>query len=539
MLVCRSRLLVALVVVAALGCSNGVPLPAPPSARAQHALDLGRLPADAELDFVVGLALRDRQGVRRLLEERPRVGGGLAVTEFAARFSPTQDDYDAVVAWLRGAGLLVTRVTDGRTTVSAHGNAATVERVFGAQLHLYRDAAGTFSAASTALRITPELSGVVSGVIGLEGAPAWHTNYEVITPAAGNMPLAAADLQARYNTSAIMNGGMGETVAILGAGDPPDKVMDVGKYYQAAFGATATANYDQVLVGGASRDGASLAHDEEFENAIDAEMVLAMAPQAHVVHVFAATNSPGLFADGMAYVVNQLPQAHAVSVSFGNCERGLSGEVPVVDTLLAQAQAEGQQWFFSSGDSGTDDCADGSGNKHESVDWPSSSPFAVSVGGTMLSNGVEVAWNEDAAGMTALAGGGGPSEMLAKPAYQVGATPNDGARDTPDVAAIAGAPGISLVAYGGMSYAAKGTSVAAPLWAGVWALVDQGKGGTGISDALTRIYAAGKSNGFNDITSGDNGGPDDVSKGFPAGPGYDLATGWGTPNVPNLITSIH
>jgi kumamolisin len=266
--------------------------------------------------------------------------------------------------------------------------------------------------------------------------------------------------------------------------------------------------------------------------------VLALAPQAHVIHVIVATNTPGLFADGIAYVVHQLPQAHAVSVSYGGCERGLEYAFPAVDTLLQEAQAEGQQWFFSSGDSGTDGCDDGSGNHHLSVDYPASSPYAVGVGGTMLVSGVEEAWDEDTAGVTPLAGGGGPSEAEPKPAFQVGATPDDGARDTPDVAAIAGAPGIMLYAFGGSMQAAKGTSVAAPLWAAVWALVDQAKGGTGLGDGLTRLYAAGKSSGFNDITVGDNGGPDDASKGFPAGPGYDLATGWGTPNVPSLIASF-
>jgi kumamolisin len=524
------------------GCSADGTMPlAPPSPRLAGAIDLGRLAPDAELDFVVGLVLRNPGGARGLSDAKWWSGGDrLSVGDFAARFAPSPREYGAVVGWLRDAGLLVTRVTDGRTTVSVHGRAAAVERAFAVELHQYRDAAGSFVAATTALRLAPELAVSINGVIGLEGAGSWHTHYQVALPAAGLMPLSAADLQSRYN-AAVMSPGQGETIAILGAGLPPDKKQDVGAYYQAAFPGSAAPSYDQVFVGGNNRDGMSLAQQEQFENAIDAEMVLALAPQAHVVHVLAATNTPGLFGDAMAYIVDQLPQAHAVSVSFGNCERGQAGSVPVIDTLLAQAQAEGQQWFFSSGDGGTDDCADGTGNKHLSVEWPASSPFAVGVGGTMLSGaspGSEVAWNEDSAGNGALAGGGGPSEMLAKPAFQIGVTPDDGARDTPDVAALAGAPGVSVLAFGGMAYVAKGTSVAAPIWAAVWALVDQGKGGGGLSDGLTRLYAAGKSSGFNDITVGDNGGPDDVSKGFAAGPGYDLATGWGTPNVVNLVTSL-
>jgi kumamolisin len=530
----RSCLAVALILVC--GCrADGTMLLGPPSARVAGASDLGRLAPDAELDFVVGLALRTPPAA---IGKWWRAAGPFSGSDFAARFSPSPNDYRAVLDWLRGAGLLVTRATAARTSVSVHGRAATVERAFAVELHQYRDAHGTFVAAATELRVTPALAVTLNGVIGLDGAGSWHTHYQVATPAAGTNPLTAADLQSRYN-AAVMNAGQGETIAILGAGLPPDKSADVGAYYRAAFGSSATPSYDQVFVGGKNRDPMSLAQEEQFENAIDAEMVLALAPSAHVVHVLAATNTPGLFGDAMAYIVNQLPQAHAVSVSFGNCERGQASSMPVINTLLAQAQAEGQQWFFSAGDGGTDDCGDGTGNKHLSVEWPASSPFVVGVGGTMLtSGGSEVTWNEDSASGGALAGGGGPSEVIAKPAFQLGVTPDDGARDTPDVAAIAGTPGVAVLAFGGMSYTAKGTSVAAPLWAAVWALVDQAKGGGGLSDGLTRLYAAGPSNGFVDITVGNNGGPDDLSKGYSAGPGYDLATGWGTPDVANLMTSL-
>src|SRR6185369_11348168 len=152
-----------------------------------------------------------------------------------------------------------------------------------------------------------------------------------------------------------------------------------------------------------------------------------------------------LFTDGISYIVNQHPEAHAVSVSYGSCERGVAQEAAVINTLFEQALAEGQTWFFASGDTGTDACRDGSGNKHLDAGWPGSSPFAVGVGGTMIgTGGVEVTWNENATGGGA--GGGGPSEIFSKPAYQQGKTPADGARDTPDLSAIAGGGGVWVAA---------------------------------------------------------------------------------------------
>lgn len=534
------KLLGLLVVPFVLGCAaNGsVPLDgARMPTRAAQATDLGRLAPDTELDFVVGLTLHDTARLHKLVSDRGPNEDGLAPDDFADRFAPSALEYRRVVQWLAANGVFIVRTTPGRTSISAHATAAAVERAFGVELHRYADRDGTFSAAAGPLNVAPELVGVVAGVVGLSGSGGWRPHLYFPDLSAGAR-LTPTDMETLYNSAGISNPGMGETVAILGSGRAPDPTKDVGGFMTSfkPYALTTAPGYSQVLVGGPGRDDANTMNGEYIENCLDAEMVLGMAPLANVVHVLTATNSPGLFTDGISYIVNQVPQAHAVTVSYGTCERGAAGEMPVVDTLLQQAEAEGQQWFFASGDSGTDGCRDGSGNKHISAGWPASSPYAVGVGGTEIgTGGVEVTWNDNASGGGA--GGGGPSEALAKPAYQTGRTPDDGARDTPDVAAIAGGGGV-WIAVQGQHGTVGGTSAAAPVWAGAWALVDQGKGGKGITDALTKMYMVGAAGGFNDITAGDNGGPDSMSPGYPAGTGYDLATGWGTPNVAKLITTL-
>jgi kumamolisin len=292
---------------------------------------------------------------------------------------------------------------------------------------------------------------------------------------------------------------------------------------------TSAPNYSQFLVGGPTRESAASANGEYIENLLDAEMVLSMAPYANIVHVLTATNSPGLFTDGIVHIVNEVPQASAVTVSFGGCERGAAQEMAVMNTLFEQAQAEGQQWFFASGDTGTDGCRDGAGNKHITAGWPTSSPSMIGTGGT------EITWNQNSASGGEAAGGGGPSEVFNKPAYQVGKSPNDNARDTPDLSAIAS--GV-FIAVKGQHGTVGGTSAASPIVAGAWALVCQGKGGKGITDALTKIYSIGTTGAFNDVVMGNNGGPDGISAGYPAGTAYDLATGWGSPNVAQLIAHM-
>jgi kumamolisin len=523
-----------------MGCSGSAPLDGSTADRTARAVDVGRLPADTPVDFVVGLSLRRPAALHRFVASR--VGNDVAMQpeDFAETFAPPRSDYARVIAWMEARGVLVTRETPGRTTVSAHGRAADVEALLGVELHQYTDSDGSFFAAAGPIAVANELVGMVSGIVGLSGSGFWKPHLAWPNLSAG-AALTPSDMHTLYGSTAVVNPGMGETVAILGAGGAPDSTRDIADFmtHYKPYGLTAAPGYSQVMVGGANRDDTATANGELIENVLDAEMVLSMAPLANVVHVLTATNSPGLFTDGISYIVNQVPQAHAVTVSYGGCERGSAGEVAVMNTLFEQAQAQGQQWFFASGDTGTDGCRDGSGNKHITAGWPTSSPYIIGVGGTQIgSGGVEVAWNQNSASGGEAAGGGGPSEIFGKPAYQMGKTPNDNARDTPDIAAIAGGGGV-FIAFKGQHGTVGGTSAASPVMAGAWALVDQGKGGGGITDALTKLYGIGTTAGvFNDVTLGDNGGPDGMSPGYPAGAGYDLATGWGSPNVAKLITTL-
>src|SRR4051812_9658838 len=102
------RTIVVLLCSLAVGCSANAPLDdARVSERTQSAIDLGRLPADTEVDFVVGLSLRNRTALQRLLAERQSGDDVLAPEEFAGSYAPTTQEYARVVAWLRAHGVLV------------------------------------------------------------------------------------------------------------------------------------------------------------------------------------------------------------------------------------------------------------------------------------------------------------------------------------------------------------------------------------------------------------------------------------------------
>jgi len=156
--------------------------------------------------------------------------------------------------------------------------------------------------------------------------------------------------------------------------------------------------------------------------------------------------------------------------------------------------------------------------------------------------GGEQVWNEPQYG---LAGGGAPSLIFSTPWYQAGLGLHS--RATPDVSSDAAASGGGLNYWSAVPSEAGwmdsvGTSFGSPLWSTIAALADQlaaehHLGTIGFIDPA--LYAIGSipflyAEAFHDITVGNNTVAGSTV-GFSAGPGWDDASGWGTPNVANLV----
>jgi kumamolisin len=534
------------IALALAACSPSAPPPAVAfhqPGRVAKARDIGPADPNEIVDLVMAVKLRGPERLPQLVHDMGDRGSSqfrhfLTPATYAEQFGATTEDYQRLVDWATASGLEVVRPTPSRSTLTLRGTVAVVERAFGTHLRMFQDSRGTFRAPTSELTAWP--AALASGIVGLDNAAIWFSHRVPAPPSPNrtNGGLDPIDLRNEYDSAGIANPGEGQTVAILGTGFPPDPVIDVDgfiKHYKLPI--NRVQQYTQVFVGGPNRDNDNLANNEYGENLLDVDMVLGNATSASVVHVFTAQNGGGLFADGIEFVVNQVPNAHSASLSFGSCERVADSEILTLNQLFLQAKSEGQQWFSASGDNGTDACRDGTGNTVLSVDWPSSSPYVMGVGGTNVSTtGVETGW---------AGSGGGESEVIVKPAFQagVGPFPNDGVRDVPDVSSVAGDPGVSTFAQGQV-FPSQGTSAAAPLWAAVWAMIDQSQGGTGISNGAEAIYTIGQQQQagtlagappFHDITTGNNAGP--RTQGYNAGPGYDLVTGWGTPDVANLIAA--
>jgi hypothetical protein len=229
--------------------------------------------------------------------------------------------------------------------------------------------------------------------------------------------------------------------------------------------------------------------------------------------------------------------AQVVSSSWAVCEG--SFETGTYDTLLQTAATQGQSVFVASGDWGAEGClASGDSDTAPAVEYPASSPYVVSVGGTTLSaDGSEVAWNDCEhgvpSGCTFGAGGGGVSTSETALGAQSAVTGST-AREVPDLSANAGAGMVTNVAGAWGSYV--GTSLATPMMASL--VADRNDGcatPTGLfTPALYPDAAAIYGRGLDDVTTGDNDLTGTNHGAYAAGAGYDMATGLGTPLAAGL-----
>lgn len=368
--------------------------------------------------------------------------------------------------------------------------------------------------------------------------------------------------------------GQGQTVAIyeLESYDPADIAA-----YQACYGTSASISNVSVDGGPGSGEGSG-------EAALDIEQAVGLAPKARFL-VYEGPNgsqdSPGSGPyDTFSTIINQ-DRARVVSVSWGECEQMQgSSNVAAENTLFEEAAAQGQSIVSATGDNGSEDCNGNNGlpDPQQAVDDPGSQPFVTGVGGTSLHTlgppPSETVWNHggNAGGLFVSqggAGGGGVSHAWAMPGYQreaaaslhvigtgsVGSNcANQGGycRQVPDVSANADPATGYIIYWNGSAsdptspsgwQAVGGTSAAAPLWAALLADANSSAAchGSAIGFANPALYRAASTaygSYFQDVTSGNNDYTGTNGGLYPAGPGYDMASGLGTPNAGTLAGAL-
>ncbi len=299
-------------------------------------------------------------------------------------------------------------------------------------------------------------------------------------------------------------GGSG-TIVIVDAFDDPYALADFNAFsaqyglpQETSTSVTAASNQHlQVVYAGGKKPRANSGWSQE--EALDIEWAHAMAPNAKIVLVDAATNS-GTNLYGADDVAATLAGAQQCSNSWGG------GESSNEASSDSHFNHPGVTYLFSTGDKGG------------VQDYPAASPNVVAVGGTSLTldgsgnRTAETVWNGT---------GCGPSAFEARPTYQNGVSSVVGsARGIGDVAAVADPNTGVAVRWNGGWYVFGGTSVACPVIAGIVNASGTNRGGAVAEN--THLYAALGSANFFDVTSGAAGS-------FSARVGYDFPTGVGSP----------
>jgi subtilase family serine protease len=501
--------------------------------------------SDKPLQLSVALKLRNESALDNLLKGQndptsPLYHKYLTPQQFTDSFGPTMDSVNQVENYLRSQGLSVGSVSPNHTLIHVSSSVAQAEKAFHTSIADYSLNGQTVYAPSVNPLIPASLSSVIQSIIGLDNASQEHpmlSQQAAAGPAGGFTP---SDIRSAYDANPLLKDadGTGQTVAIFEeSGYIPSDINTYLSYYN--LGAP---KYSNVFVDNATNT--PDANSREVE--LDMQLLSAVAPGAKQLIYIGTTG---------ADIYNKIATddlAKIVTTSWGACEsyRG-TANLAAWDNIFKQFSAQGQTFFAATGDSGAYDC----GDTNLAVDSPADDPNAIGVGGTSLTlsssggYGSETAWSDPTdttQGPKGAGGGGGYSTFFAKPSYQTGpGVDSNPMRHVPDVA-LAGAFH-SYSSYCTATVAnctatgwrtVGGTSCGAPIWAGFVA---------DTMEYLTNHHhpTAGSVNqgiywlfnthqpfpAYHDITTGNN-------LYYNAGPGYDLATGVGTPDVWNIVRDI-
>jgi subtilase family serine protease len=578
-----------------------------PQARAEF--DAGRMPAATKLN---GMSLFFNRSAEQQADlnalnaaqqnpASPLYHQWLTPDQFAARFGMNDADLAKVQNWLVQQGFSIDSVARSRNAIHFSGTAGQVERAFSTQMHYYNVEGKQHFAPSTELSIPSALAPVVLAIRNLND---FRPKPMHILPArpdftssqSGDVHFAPGDIKVVYNIPSAYTGA-GQSIALMG--QSAVLTSDIENFDSAA---SITRN-DPIMVlvpGTGSSVGVS---GDESESDIDLEWSGATAPAANLFFVYTGSygNSGGV-STSIEYAVDE-DIAPIISISYGTCETEMStADLQLGEEIGQQAVTQGQTIIASSGDSGSTACAPFTNltvaeQEAEAVNYPASSAFATGMGGTetttaedvtgtppgywAAANGndvltsalqyiPEVAWNDDSSQYGLSSSGGGVSTLVDRPSWQAGVTGISAGtmRLVPDISLYSSPDnpgylfcssdpqnGITGSCSNGFRDAndqfltvAGGTSFAAPVFAGMLALINQAKDyttGQGLINPTLYTLAANSetyASAFHDVNSGNNDCTAGSTycgstAGFSAGTGYDEVTGLGSVNLTNLITA--
>ncbi|MGA2826172.1 MAG: S53 family serine peptidase [Streptosporangiaceae bacterium] len=514
-------------------------------------------------------------------------GHFLSAAQVAAEFGPTSAQITAVKAWLTGDGLTVTSVNgsvDGYVAVT--GSVSDAAKAFSVTFQNFKGPdKRTDRAPAQAASAPASVASAVLTVTGLDTAthqmkpgdtlPPPGPNYWVAGPCSqyygqkiattepsaygtkqpwNNCGYTPSQVRSAYGVTKSGMTGQGQTVAIVDAYASPTMQSDANEFSKVVGDEPFRPGQYQQYLPSTFTDTAADECDAAGwygEETLDVESVHGQAPDANVRFVAAASCTDQDLLSALAYIVDN-HVASIVSDSWGE-PADTESLASAYDQVFEVGAVEGIGFFFSSGDSGYESTDEDPGSDQIQVDYPTSSPWVTSVGGTSLAIGKNNNYEFETSWGTLLdplassgtsweftppgeypqyydgSSGGGVSTTYTQPFYQRGVVPSSLAtsvpegttttpmRVVPDVSALADPStgilvGQTTLQPDGTTYAFSlsrigGTSVACPTFAGIEADAQQAAGHVlGFADPA--IYERYGTSAYHDVTD------------HPLGPGY-------------------
>lgn len=537
-----------------MGSKSHVVLAGSKRAKDASASRIGDVDPNAQIELTIGLVGPKLPGADQ------HVGETLSPAELAERFSARKEDADKVARSLQKYGISVVDVSLETRSMRVRGTAKAVESAFKPGLAIMRSAReGEYRGREGSIVIPRDLKGLVTGVYGLDTRRmAKRRSVPAAQHAIALAPLTPADLERRY--SFPPGDGAGQIIAIAEFGGgyfADDTAAYCSKFQRPTPSVQAVAvdapayTLQQILALPKQRRNEELG--ASIEVMMDVQVIAGLCPRASIAVYFSTFDQRG-WIDLLDKVIAARPAVLSISWGLAEDYEGWSANaLAAIDDRLNALRLLGVTTCVSSGDDGSGDQLD-DGRAH--VDFPASSPFVLSVGGTMLkasgAGAEEVTWWEAPGRRTGSGGGatgGGVSTVFDRPSWQnVKVTSlNQGSIDgrvMPDVSALAGEPLYDLV-FVGRSSPNGGTSASAPLWAALIARVYSRLPAAKQRRFLTpMLYAKGPSGvavgkvASRDITVGNNASHPEPGKGYKAKAGFDAVTGWGVPDGVKLLGEL-
>jgi hypothetical protein len=512
---------------------------------------VGSLPPTRRLNLAIMLPVRNQPELTALLARlyepsSPDYRHFLSVGQFTEQFGPTKEDYQTVVDFATSNGFSITNQPPNRLLVDVNGTVAQIEQAFHVAMRIYQHPTENRTFYSPDREPSLDLKVPVAGIAGLDDfsiprakvvrSPIEKGNDGHATGSGPSGQFLGSDMRAAYYGGTALTGS-GQSVGLF----------ELDGYDLSHVTSTFDGEVNSVPINNVLVDGASAGSDgDDGEQVLDIVQAASMAPGLDQVLVYIAPGAD--WAAGVVEVDTFNKMATDNIAKQLSCSWGWNpNDETALDPIFQEFAVQGQNLFDATGDNG----ALTGNNAADNYLWPGDDVYVTAVGATDLTtNGAGGAWELETAWKYS---NGGPSDNgILIPSWQVGvassaADASTTLRNVPDVAAEGNNDNYLCADYLG-SYVCEGgwggTSYAAPRWAGFLALVNQQavtSGYTSVGFINPALYLIGRGSSydsdFHDITSGNNDCCGQSTY-WTAVPGYDLVTGWGSPNGQNMIDAL-